>query len=285
MGCHFVKNHYKTDCIVHLENGEVRFGLGLLSNLMAFSPQGVLLRLNEGHPSLEQLAKVIQNDAAAFAQLLAAPDVLENPVKVYSVVDGRVREQLALERDYPHVTADGQLIFKGTSHFATAEEAVTHRLSYLESAQKALAVQLQRLNDALQQNQAERLRNEEERARLLAPPDDASLTQCWQNVVDCFDEYFAACDRKDRVAMNNLGTSVLSTAYALGRRLHGCEQLDVTLGVVEKQSYRSLELLNNLLDGQVAELLNSNAMGHRTVCPLCEAAGFIHVHGCTAQRK
>jgi hypothetical protein len=115
MGWKRIKDHYRIEHMVHVDDGVICIGSGYIPKLVMIWPDGrIVTEFNvENRPPLREIVAAMKADPDTLRRLIAEPDVFERSVSVYTYDDkGNIIEALCEVPGWPNVTHDGRIQYE-----------------------------------------------------------------------------------------------------------------------------------------------------------------------------
>lgn len=172
MGWKAVREAYDIGHIVKMQGGMLLIGSSYIGDIIVIAPDGTITKRDgRGTGDLARYQHDIEADPTRFAALLAANDVFDRSIVVYTWEGADIIERRCERTDWPNVTHDGHLMHDNT-YTTDRDEAIEWAR---RDADAALRIYSRNVADAERELEARRTllkQAEEVSARLAAehPP-------------------------------------------------------------------------------------------------------------------
>jgi len=128
MGWKNVKEHYKIEHIVCVENGIINIGSPYVKDLIVIKPTG---DVSWGHwdsddQYLKRYYSELCSDKQKLIDLINSPDVFERSIRVFYFADGEIKTDFCETLGWPNVTHSGKLMYEGT--FSTDYDTIVEKV-------------------------------------------------------------------------------------------------------------------------------------------------------------
>ena len=120
MGWKKVKEHYRIEHIVCVEDGQILIGSPYIHDIIRISPSGVVIKSCRDNEDLKRYMREFEQDPQKLSQLIKEPDQFEASLTVYTYEPGEVIEKQCEVLGWPNVTHDGEIMYENT--FSTDKE-------------------------------------------------------------------------------------------------------------------------------------------------------------------
>ena len=142
MGWKNVKEHYRIEHIVRVEDDCICIGSGYIPNLISIDQDGTILENVDGsNDDLHRYLAEFKADPEKLKELVSLPDKFGPTVPVYTYDGDQIIEKQCEETGWPNLTTDGELMYENTffaSRDDAIETAITNAKAGISLAERAL---------------------------------------------------------------------------------------------------------------------------------------------------
>lgn len=111
MGWKSIRDHYRIEHIVTVDDGVVSISSPLVTGIVTISHDGTIIKeYDRPTGDFARYQREIENDPETFARLLAQADSFSADIRVYTWHDAEIIETLCERTGWPNVTHDGHLM-------------------------------------------------------------------------------------------------------------------------------------------------------------------------------
>lgn len=147
MGWKAVKDHYKINHHVVIENGNLLIGSSFISDIISVSLSQFMVTTTFKIP--KELRSFIDNyDTNEFKAVFGEKDHFSKSIPVWAFDGKEIVEMECEELGWPNVTHCGSMMYENT-HFKSKEEAIEHAISDTEAGIRMSRRQITRLEEDL----------------------------------------------------------------------------------------------------------------------------------------
>lgn len=112
MGWKSVRDHYRIDHIVHMDDGDLMVGAGYLPRMIKVTPDGrVHIAYDMRRGDLGRIAAEMKEDPETLLALMAATDTFETSIPVYTWSGADILLRHCEKVEWPNVTHDGDIMY------------------------------------------------------------------------------------------------------------------------------------------------------------------------------
>jgi hypothetical protein len=126
MGWKNVKEHYRIEHIVQINENQLQIGSSYIQDLIVVDMEGTVVKRYErglaSNENLERYQQEIDANPALFKELMTKPDTFEKSITVYTWEGEKIIEKQCESTEWPSVTHDGELMSENT--FSVDKEQV-----------------------------------------------------------------------------------------------------------------------------------------------------------------
>ena len=109
-----IKDHYRIEHIVRMQDGVIKIGSGYVPDLISVTLDGVVSWGSMGECKNEDIARYyseMTSDLGKLRELIAAPDTFKRNLRVFTYKGSQIIEKQCEEYAWPNVTHDGLVMY------------------------------------------------------------------------------------------------------------------------------------------------------------------------------
>jgi len=116
MGWKNVKEHYRIEHIVHVNEKGICIGSGYITDLIVIGLDGRIKKRcdSSNNDDLNRYLSEMDSDSGMLEKLVKSQDKFDKSITVYTYDDGAIIEKQCETLGWPNVTNDGELMYKNT---------------------------------------------------------------------------------------------------------------------------------------------------------------------------